>query len=49
MPQNIMRTLRAVIRPDPLKFASYGPALLYGTSSSLGGLQSLDWASGLDW
>ena len=27
MPQNIMRALCAVIRPDHLKFASYGPDL----------------------
>ena len=25
MPQNIMRALCAVIRPDHFKFASYGP------------------------
>ena len=30
--QNIMRALCAVMRPDHLKFASYGPALLRGGS-----------------
>ena len=28
MPQNIMRALCAVIRPDHSKFASYGPATI---------------------
>ena len=27
VPQNIMHTLRAVIRMDHFKFASYGPAI----------------------
>ena len=27
VPQNIMRALCAVIRPDHFKFASYGPAV----------------------
>ena len=27
VPQNIMRALCAVIRPDHFKFASYGPVL----------------------
>ena len=28
VPQNIMRALCAVVRPDHFKFASYGPATL---------------------
>ena len=41
MPQNIMRALCTVIRPDHFKFASYGPAFWSKFSTTVIGI-SLD-------
>ena len=38
MPQNIMRALCAVIRPDHSKFASYGPESLFMFQECTNGL-----------
>ena len=39
MPQNFMRVLRAVIRPDHFKFASYGPEVAVVNSQFTGSQQ----------